>query len=276
MNGAVQDGWDAYLASVTALVDGLRKSSAVNVNSAALKDIARAAVQGYFRVARPNLLKLGLAEKELSALDAHLQNLNQLLNGNNAKTSYQKELIGIRKMNGAIGNLREVRIGMSGASGQVVPRISPRARKIIAALSNLVPTAALSFEQALSDMANEDRKSYRGTAAELREALREVIDHFAPDADVEKAPWYKPEKERSKPTTRQKMRFILKAREETSKAITTADETLERMELGSEKLARAIQDRSSVATHVASSRKETMTVYRYAETLLAELLQVEE
>jgi hypothetical protein len=167
-------------------------------------------------------------------------------------------------------------IGIVGDSGKPGLEISTRDKKIIQTLYRLVPSAALSFEQALLDRANKDRKSFRGTAAELREALREVIDHFAPDEDVVKAPGFKLEKDRTKPTTRQKMRFILKAREQTSRVIETTDEALQRIETGSEKLARAIQDRSSLATHVNTSRKETINIYRYVETLLAELLEIEE
>ena len=36
-------------------------------------------------------------------------------------------------------------------------------------------------------MGDQTRISYRGTAAELREVLRELLDHLAPDADVLKS-----------------------------------------------------------------------------------------
>lgn len=58
----------------------------------------------------------------------------------------------------------------------------------------LVPTAALSYQQAIRDLADGGRVSYRGPAAELREVLREVLDHQAPDGEVMKSSDYKPEK----------------------------------------------------------------------------------
>ena len=53
--------------------------------------------------------------------------------------------------------------------------------QIIETLQSLVPTAALSYQQAIRDLADSTRVSYRGPAAELREVLREVCDHLAPD-----------------------------------------------------------------------------------------------
>jgi predicted component of type VI protein secretion system len=182
------DAWNAYVASCNDLADRVRKSSAVNVNSKSLREAAQSTVQNYFRSARPHLLGLGIAEDDLSKLDGHLQTLNQLSNGKNAKASYIKELKSVKKIDAGIASKRELLMGIVGDSGKPGLEISTRDKKIIETLYRLVPSAALSFEQALLDRANKDRKSFRGTAAELREALREVIDHFAPDEDVVKAP----------------------------------------------------------------------------------------
>src|SRR6202011_3268720 len=52
--------------------------------------------------------------------------------------------------------------------------------KIIKTLEGLVPPAALSYRQAIADLSDDNRVSFRGPALELREALRETLDHLAP------------------------------------------------------------------------------------------------
>jgi hypothetical protein len=71
----------------------------------------------------------------------------------------------------------------------------------------LFVAAANSYRQALDDLTNGNRVSYRGTAAELREGVREVVDHLAPDDAVTKATGFKLEKDRSRPTMKQTARF---------------------------------------------------------------------
>src|SRR6266853_172856 len=54
-------------------------------------------------------------------------------------------------------------------------------RRRLATLDKVVPTTALSSRQAPQDLGDQQRVSYRGTAAELREVLRELLDHLASD-----------------------------------------------------------------------------------------------
>ena len=61
-------------------------------------------------------------------------------------------------------------------------------------------------------MDRDTAATFRGTASELREALRETLDHLAPDEDVMKAPGFKLERDRKAPTQKQKVRFILRSR----------------------------------------------------------------
>ena len=61
--------------------------------------------------------------------------------------------------------------------------------------------------------------SYRGTANEIRETLRETLSYLAPDSEVEKQKNFKLEKGHNKPTQKQKVHFILKQRNKTTKTI---------------------------------------------------------
>jgi hypothetical protein len=145
---------------------------------------------------------------------------------------------------------------------------------VIQTLEDLVPSAALSYKQAIIDLADDNRISFRGPALELREALRETLDHLAPDEAVTSAAGYVEEKGRHGPTMKQKVRFILKARgqSKTSSAVperatTTVDEMV-----GT--LTRSIYDRSSVATHVATERKAVVQIRRYIVAILHDILEL--
>ena len=84
---------------------------------------------------------------------------------------------------------------------------------LISTLEAIVPTAALSYKQALTDLNICNHKiSFRGTATELREALRETLDHLSPDTAIMKEPGFKLEQNQTKPTMKQKVRYILKMR----------------------------------------------------------------
>jgi len=121
-------------------------------------------------------------------------------------------------------------------------------------------------------LVDETRLSYRGTASELREVLREVLDHLAPDVNVSSARDFKLEPGRPKPTMKQKVRFILRARDEGSRATDMAETAAEAVEgiIGS--LARSAYDAGSVATHIAAERSTVVQLKRYVEAVLSHLL----
>ena len=146
--------------------------------------------------------------------------------------------------------------------------------QILTTLRKLLPSAGLSYEQALRDLRGAPKLSYRGTAVELREALREVLDHLAPDADVMRSPGFKLEKDAARPTMKQKAHFILKARGAVSGALATPRDAIQRVEDASASLARSVYTRGSVSTHVATTREEVLTMKPYVDGVLAELLQV--
>ena len=116
--------------------------------------------------------------------------------------------------------------------------------------------------------------SYRGTAVELRETLREILDHLAPDTDVMRSPGFKLDKDASRPTMKQKASFILKARGAVSGAISAPKDAIQRVEEAAASLARSVYTRGSVSTHVATTREEVLTMKPYVDGVLAELLQV--
>jgi hypothetical protein len=118
------------------------------------------------------------------------------------------------------------------------------------------------------------RSSWRGTAVEFREALREVLDQLAPDAEVEAQPNFKREPDTKGPTMKQKAVFILRARRTKKAQVKTFAEAFDVVDGLIGNLARSVYTRSSVAVHVADSREEARKVRDYVSLVLAELLEI--
>jgi hypothetical protein len=146
--------------------------------------------------------------------------------------------------------------------------------RIIETLKSLVPSAALSYEQALRDLKLEDRLSWRGPATDLREALRETLDHLAPDNDVQTAPGYKPEPDAKGPTMKQKVRFILRNRGVARAAAGPAEEAAGSVEEAIGSFVRSVYTRSSVSTHTPTNKSEVLRVLDFVRVVLCELLEV--
>ena len=104
-----------------------------------------------------------------------------------------------------------VRLVGAGARGAGVT--SPVDERIISSLLELCPAAAAAYAQGVKDLETIDRASWRGPATEFRELLRETLDALAPDKEVEAMPGYKHEQNATRPTMRQKAKFILKSRD---------------------------------------------------------------
>jgi hypothetical protein len=145
---------------------------------------------------------------------------------------------------------------------------------ILKTLESLVPSAAASYRQGLSDLIGLERFSYRGTAAEFRESLRETLDQLAPDADVEAQEWYKPEEGQTKPTMKQKARYVLTSRERNKTQRDSAEKMLTLIEELSGEVMRAVYNRASLATHIHQSKREVQQIKRYVDTVLFDLLEI--
>jgi len=116
--------------------------------------------------------------------------------------------------------------------------------------------------------------SYRGTACELREILRELLDHLAPDEGVMKAPGFKLEKDQKSPTMKQKARYILRSRRVPDNAAGTPENSISTIEDLVASLVRATHVRASISVHVASERDEVFRIKNYVDVVLRELLQI--
>lgn len=275
MSSSPNDPWNELWSNLEAFVGTLARSHAVNVNSTSLREAAKQLVQNYFRIVRPTLEQLPLSADRINHLDEPMQRLLELSNGRNSKQSYNQVIRPLRKLRPLIERERDLLIGKRGAAQGGARNFSSGLEEaILGTLSDMVPSAALSYQQAIRDLVDDNRVSARGTAAELREVLREVLDHLAPDADVMKSDGFKLEKDRNRPTMKQKTRFILKSRGMGKTTRESPEAALQRIEDSVGLLARSVYDRGSVATHVATSRTEVRQLKLYVEGVLAELLEI--
>jgi hypothetical protein len=266
MTGPAEE-WQTLSEAVARFSRHINQARTVNINASSLRKEAKDVAQQYFRQARPVLQDLTL-DDQLDILNARFQSLIELSERNSAKSSYKKHTTVIRKLMPRVTSRIELNQGVA-KTGFETP-----ADRIIQTLEGLVPSAALSFRQAIIDLADDHRISFRGPALELREALRETLDNLAPDDAVTSAEGYVQEKGRSGPTMRQKVRFILKARGQSKSSTTVPEQTTTIVDEMVGTLTRSIYDRSSIASHVASERKTVIQLRRYVVAILQHLLEL--
>lgn len=144
--------------------------------------------------------------------------------------------------------------------------------EIIRKLDALLPAAAQSYKQAILDLKDNSRVSFRGPALEFREALREILDHLAPDNEVTAAPGYAQEKDTPRPTRKQKVRFIMKKKGKRSSS-DAPEQAVTAFEEAIAGLTPAVYDRSSVATHIAGEREAVVQLRRYMVVIFHEILE---
>jgi hypothetical protein len=240
------------------------------VSSATVRAETQSIVDAYFRNARPEFIVFGIRDDELSDLDLAMQ---AFLEGSHRKVtkpvyrSYTKSLVG------ALNELEQRALLHDHERLQSLG-LDVTDQRIIATLTSMVPSAALSYEQASKDLLVEVRMSWRGPATDLREALRETLDHLAPDAEVTAQPGYKLEPDTKGPTMKQKVRYVLskrgigKAASASPEAAVTAVEEL----VGT--FVRSIYTRSNVSTHTPTDKNEVLRVRDWVRVALCELLEI--
>lgn len=268
----IPEAWQLIAVEASAVERAIRRSKAINVNATALRARTRRLALKYFETGKPALQSVGLSEDTTAALDREFQDLLRLTTGMNAKAGYLRSLGSLRSLAPDIEIELVVRFASPARAEELV--LTTQEASILQTLERLVPTAALSYRQAMFDLQQNHRHSWRGTAGELRELLREILDHLAPDADVVAAKGFAYEGDRKTPTMAQKVRFILRSRALSSGALAAPQNTVNAVEALVGSLARSIYDRGSLDTHVSAGRQEVRQLKRYVDTILCDVLAI--
>lgn len=205
----------------------------------------------------------------MDEIDFVLGAILQLTNAPRRKTAYERQITELRPY------LQEAIIAVMKGRGKPRLVLSNSERGIHGTLQKMLPSTAVSYEQVLRDIAEaKTRVSWRGPGTELREVLREVIDHLAPDDKVMATPGFKLEGDQTRPTQRQKVRFILRARRASAHAVATAEASLETLDEGIAVLARLTYQRSNLSTHAPTDATEIRRLKNYVDALLVDLLEI--
>jgi hypothetical protein len=223
---------------------------------------------------RPLLARYQLDEL-VEPLTAAFQGLLELSEGRNYTTSYKRHAKAIRRLVPRITSQLE----LQGAASAPTISSSETDAKIIGTLSRLVPSAAQSYQQALNDLADARRISFRGPAHELRESLREVLDHLAPDGDMKqdgvKFEKDKDGKDRTIYTMKQKVRFIFKARERSMTESAVPEKATSTIDALVADMTRSTYDRGSLSAHQERGKKSVEQLKRYVDVIFHDLLELE-
>ncbi len=242
-----------------------------HVNKIDLLNELRSSVDGYFRTERPLLLRELRREDFFGSLDALLQELLRLAQTRSARSRYLSVLAKIEQ------EWREFEVRAMPLAREMAGSedLSARQRALSTTLERICPASDKCYKQALADIRDPSRISWRGTASELREALRELLDTLAPDEAVVASPGFKLEAGARAPTMKQKTRFILRSRRWSEAARKPVEEAADIVEEKVGGFVRSVYSGSSASVHTSRDKKEVLSLLRFVETSLSELLELE-
>jgi hypothetical protein len=249
----------------------IARSRSAQITSRKLLDDICGVVDGYFRTDRPLFLQDLWPEDLFASMDQLMQDLLRLSQARTRAGRYVEALGAIER------EWRTIEVAAMPLAPKLVglPKLTARQEALSETLERVCPPAAACYRQALRDFTDASRVSWRGTATELREALREVLDTLAPDDAVAKSSGFRLEDGARSPTMKQKARFILKSRHWSEAARKQAEEAVDVVEEKVGGFVRSVYTGSSALVHSSRDRKEALSVLRFVETCLTELLEVE-
>lgn len=261
---------------VSLLQARLRRGNSVNVNDQTTKAEIIQLTQTYFQSFRPQLKKAIDQNDLLVAHDSKWQELVRLAHGNNPRKTYLKKMRQLANEQKELSIMLLSKVSERGQGGKGLSYLTPSEQQLITTLESLLPTAASSYRQGLLDLREARRLSYRGTASEFREALRETLDHLAPDDAVTQQHGFSFEEGQKKPTMKQKARFVMNSRGKNKTQREVTEKSIGVVETLTGEVVRATYDRASLATHLETTRGEVLRVKRYVDTVLFDLLEISE
>jgi Predicted pPIWI-associating nuclease len=240
---------------------------------AELRNIESVVGAWYSQYKKPFAQMLG-DELQIAVMDSRMDTLFNLA----SRRSTRRAVIGAAKS--AVTYLREeLLVPVSRAYWARTPERAPSGRDDIAAsrLRKLDALLADGYEQAIIDLEDTKRISYRGPAAELREVLTGVLHRLAPNEAVQATDWYKESRRsgarrESTPTRAERTKYILRSRAKGSAVTDSTEAYMISVEERLGGLVNATYSRGSAAAHLGTERDELQNLLPYINALLRELL----
>lgn len=242
-----------------------------HVNRDDIREHIREVVEGYFRTDRPLFVEEFKSEAIFSGIDTIMQDLLSISQVRTRKSRYIEVLSNLEH------EWRDVEAKALPLARKLIGHSPLKATQeaIARTLEGVCPAAATCYRQGLADLSDTYRASWRGTACEFRESLRELLDKLAPDETVARAPGFKVDDGQKVPTMKQKVRFILKSRrwsESQRKPLEDAADVIEEKVGG---FVRSVYSGSSSSVHTPSGRADVQSILRFVNTAFQELLELE-
>ncbi|UGB39018.1 hypothetical protein [Frateuria soli] len=265
----------AHVTSFIADLEKQRKAlnafNGAQIQSAKVRTALRSLAERYFTDIRPTLIDHSDDQSHINAVNSAMQRLVELCHKRGRARGYIDLL---KEAKGHLIQLDSTLISSTAQQQNEQQEKTPVDVRIITTLRALVPSAALSYEQALLDLALPERLSWRGPATDLREALRETLDRLAPDDEVRAVPGYKDEPDTRGPTMKQKVRFILRNRQISRALAATTEDATKSVDEAIGTFVRSVYTRSSVSTHTPTDKREVLRILDLVRVVLSELLEV--
>lgn len=263
-----------FLDKVERLISTISRKKCKTLHTVNDRNGLRSFVGAWFGVYRPSFIMLVAEERSFVAIDELMQKLLRLASENSSCRTCKRVCTSIKR-----DFCDSLLVPLSRAYWSHAPEYAPAGKdqEVARRLKLLDNDLAESYEQVVDDLMQINRKTYRGTAAELREVLRGVLDRLAPDGDVKSADWFKQAKQKGtskdqNPTMSEKTKFIMRKRGTGSAATEAAESYMSSIEERLGHVVRATYRRASNSTHTGAEREELSQQLRYANALLAELL----
>jgi hypothetical protein len=271
-------GPNDFLDALERLIATLNRNKSKNVRTVKERNHLRSFVGAWFGVYRPGFLKLIAEEEYFLPIDEIMQSLLKFASKESSRFTYKSLCRDIQ--NHFCDSLL---VPLSRAYWSRAPETAPAGRdsEVARKLGRLDSDLAESYEQVVEDLIQVNRKTYRGTAAELREVIRGVLDKLAPDNQVKSTDWFKATrssgaKKEENPTQSEKTKYIMRQRGLGSAATDAAESYMSSLEERLGHVVRATYRRASNSTHTGGEKEEIAQQLRYTNALLAELLPPEE
>jgi Predicted pPIWI-associating nuclease len=249
----------------------LNKVRGQQLQSQKQRDELRLLVERYFSEVRPSVVSDQEQNDAIKQVDDDMQELLVLCHKRGSIKSYRQLLKNAKS--------RLIAIDAQVVSSAVLPRNEQKLNavdaQIVSTLQSIVPAAALSYQQALSDLQLDSRLSWRGPATDLREALRETLDYLAPDDDVEEMSGYKQDPDIVGPTMKQKVRFLMRNRGASKAVSGPAEAAADSIEEAIGTFVRSVYTRSSASAHTPTEKAEVLRVRDLVRVVLCELLEIQ-
>jgi hypothetical protein len=263
-----------FLDKLDRLISNISRNKCKTLRTTNARNRLRSFVGAWFGVYRPSFITLIAEEKSFLAIDELNQKLLRLASENSSCRICKEVCVSIKKI-----FCDALLVPLSRAYWSHAPESAPAGKdqEVGKKLKSLDDDLAESYEQVVEDLMQMNRRTYRGTAAELREVLRGVLDRLAPDSEVKSADWFKQAKQKGtrkdeKPTMSEKTKFIMRKHGSGSAATEAAESYMSSVEERLGHVVRATYRRASNSTHSGAEREEILQQLRYANALLAELL----